>query len=191
MTTKNIGQSHPHIRITKLANVVLRMVIITARSLHTALVVTLALSRSGSHCIRLVLTSLPPASLQGQLLRHDNLKWILVETLQSTCIWRQGMCLSGLTLTQYAPLPTLHSLAALCRSQLVLPGLAHSVDSSLTRECLPLTIFRTGAGVNQSGPEYSGPSNQSSESWADSQLEIVSACQCDEHFRFERNFPYS
>ena len=105
-------------------------------------------------------------------------------------------CQAWLWMTQYSPLATLHSLAALCRSQLVLAGLStqhwHWVDSSLTRECLPLTIFRTGAGVNQSGPEYSGPSNRSTEAWADSQLEIVTAWQQpDEQFRFERNFPYS
>ena len=194
MTTKNIGQSHRHIRLTKLANVVLRMVIITARSLHTALVVTLALSRSGSHCIRLVLTSLPPASAQGQLLTIKTWQLIMNLSWDSTVnlyMETRHVLVRPDSDTICAPA---HSPLSGCTLQVTAgPAWAgcHSVDSFLTRECLPLTIFRTGAGVNQSGPEYSGPSNQSSESWADSQLEIVSACQCDEHFRFERNFPYS
>ena len=135
---------------------------------------------------------------EGRMGRANITPWhyIPVETLWwSTCIKRYVPCiLSGLTLNDTIFAPG-HSPLSGCTLQVSAgPGWPgwHWVDSSLTRECLPLTIFRTGAGVNQSGPEYSGPSNGSTEARADNQLEIVTAWQQpDEQFRFERNFPYS
>ena len=82
------------------------------------------------------------------------------------------------------PLSTL--LAALCRSQLVVTGLAGTHWTPPSPECLPLTIFRTGAGVNQSGPGRPLSSNQSTESRPGSQSENVTAWQHDEHSRFVR-----
>ena len=150
---------HCHHRVGWLVIFVLKMVIITARSLDSGCDTGLVKVRVPlcPPCPHLTTSSLSPAGATIQTWQLC----IQAKTLQleSPGIQRQGGTL--IALWGLAPgdmiiiiCPPDHSplsSAALCRTQLVLPELAATHwDSSLTRECLPLTIFRTGAGVNQS-----------------------------------------
>ena len=131
---------------------------------------------------------LQPLTLRGN---YSDMTSIYTSWDSQSCIPSQGHTLlcRGLCSGWHdniLPWPLSTLLAALCRSQLVVTGLAGTHWTPPSPECLPLTIFRTGAGVNQSGPGCSRSSNQSPESPPGSQSETVTAWQHDEHSRFVR-----
>ena len=133
---KSSLSAHCHYSIVELAIVVLRMVIITARSLHTGCDTGLVKVRVPlcPPCPHLTTSSLSPS---GATIQTWHL-YIQVETLSPVYLVRDIHCsvvaCAQDDMTTYSPLTTLHS--ARCTLQ-VTAGCDwagwHSLDSSLTR----------------------------------------------------------